>query len=340
MLPVRKHVSNQRQERGFGLIVIAMCFTVLLGMLGMSVDLGHMFIVKNELQAFADASALAGCRWLDGTASGVRAANVIAASGPLGASKPNGYDFGTTRVESAAVTTLYAGAFAGPWVDYGTASAAAPNTYRFLKVSVSVRVPMYFLGVVGAGASQVVTSAAVAGEVPVSSPIGGLEPFILDAPDPASPSNYGFVSGQEYPLKAFVDLGQGNQESSLRSAIVYTDFPALPLVPGTTRLDGVSGNQGSIFSALAERSRQDTDQTSDTWLAYKQAFTGNGRRIITVPVGGSLAIGFANFFLGPASTIAGSSGPIHAAYIGPASFNGVAAPGGKGAQIHRVVLVQ
>src|ERR1700704_2250339 len=130
MLPVRKHLS----QKGFSLIVIALCFTVLLGMLGLTVDLGHMFIVKNELQAFADASALAGCRWLDGTASGVQTANSVAALGPLGASQPNGYDFGTTRVDSTAVTTKYASAFAGPWVNHETASSAAPNTFRFLKV--------------------------------------------------------------------------------------------------------------------------------------------------------------------------------------------------------------
>jgi Flp pilus assembly protein TadG len=336
MLPVRKQVS----QRGFGLIVIAMCFTVLLGMLGMAVDLGHMFIVKNELQAYVDASALAGCRWLDGTASGVQTANSVAAVGPLGASMPNGYDFGTTKVDSAAVTTLYASAFAGPWVDYNTASSAAPNTFRFLKVSVSVSVPMYFLGVVGAGATQTVTSAAVAGEVPVSSPTGGLAPFVLDAPDPAQPPDYGFVSGQEYPLKRYVDLGQGNQESSLRPAIVYTVFPASPIVPGSTRLEGVPGNSGSILSALAERSGQDTDQTSTTWPAYKQAFKGNGRRIITVTVGGSPVAGFGNFLLAPVNMIAGSSGAIRAAYIGPASINGVAAPGGKGTQIYKVVLVQ
>ena len=336
MLPVRKHVSR----RGFSLIVIAMCFTVLLGMLGMTVDLGHMFIVKNELQAFADASALAGCRWLDGTASGVRTANSVAALGPLGASKPNSYDFGTTKVDSAAVATLYASAFAGPWVDSSAASSAAPNTFRFLKVSVSVSVPMYFLGLVGAGATQTVTAAAVAGEVPVSSPAGGLAPFVLDAPDPTQPPDYGLVSGQEYPLEGYVDLGQGSLESALRPAIVYTVFPAAPMVPGTTRLDGVPGNSGSILSALAERSGQDTDQTSTTWLAYKQAFKGNGRRIISVPVGGSPVAGFGNFLLGPVTMIASSSGAISAAYIGPASLNGVAAPGGKGTQIHRVVLVQ
>src|ERR1700694_5921603 len=134
MLPVRKRVSQQ----GFSLIVIALCLTILLGMLGMTVDLGRMYIVKNELQAFADASALAGCRWLDGTGSGVRTANSVAALGPLGGSKPNGYDFGTTKVDSAAVNTLYAGAFAGPWMDYSAASSEAPNTFRFLKVSASV----------------------------------------------------------------------------------------------------------------------------------------------------------------------------------------------------------
>ncbi|MDP8979054.1 MAG: Tad domain-containing protein [Acidobacteriota bacterium] len=333
MLPVRTHGS----QRGFSLIVIGFCFSVLLGMLGMTVDLGRMYIVKNELQAFADASALAGCRWLDGTASGVQAANSVALTGPPG-SPPNGYDFGTSKVDSAAITTTYASAFAGPWVNLGAVPTAAPNTFRFLKVGVSVNLPMYFLAFVGAGSVQTVISTAVAAELPFSSPAGGLEPFVVDAPDPTQPSAFGFVSGQEYPLKGFVDLGQG-AANSLRPAIVYTEFPSAPIVPGVS-LAALAGNHALLSSTLAERSAQDTDQTSTTWQAYKQSFSGNTRRIVTLPVGSAAVIGFGNFLLGPAATINGGSEPMRVAYIGPASINGVAAPGGKLTQIHKVVLVQ
>jgi uncharacterized membrane protein len=41
--------------------MIAVSATLMTAMLGMAVDLGRMFIVKNELQTFADAAALAAC---------------------------------------------------------------------------------------------------------------------------------------------------------------------------------------------------------------------------------------------------------------------------------------
>ncbi len=65
-------------------------------MLGLAFDTGRLFIVKNELQTFADASALAACKNLDGTATGVTLAHAVATAGPLGTTTPNGYNFDTT----------------------------------------------------------------------------------------------------------------------------------------------------------------------------------------------------------------------------------------------------
>ena len=50
------------RTRGFSLLMIAVTATVMFGILGLAFDLGCVFIVKNELQAFVDASALASCR--------------------------------------------------------------------------------------------------------------------------------------------------------------------------------------------------------------------------------------------------------------------------------------
>lgn len=134
----------------------------------------------------------------------------------------------------------------------------------------------------------------------------------------------------------FVDIGQGNANSGTRSAIMYGGYPNANTTPSSItvgmRLDGVPGNRGtSIFDALQERVDQDTDRTSTTYAQYATAGNGNGRRIITVPIGdpntwsgngnGSFAVvGFANFFL--ETSYSGTSGPICAIYIGPASLNG------------------
>jgi hypothetical protein len=44
-------------------MLLAVCLMVMLGMLGLAVDLGRMFILKSESQTFTDASALAALNW-------------------------------------------------------------------------------------------------------------------------------------------------------------------------------------------------------------------------------------------------------------------------------------
>jgi len=53
----RKIISNQK---GFALVYIALAIAAMVGMLGLTIDLGHLYVVRGELQNAADASALAG----------------------------------------------------------------------------------------------------------------------------------------------------------------------------------------------------------------------------------------------------------------------------------------
>ncbi|HYL35546.1 MAG TPA: Tad domain-containing protein, partial [Bryobacteraceae bacterium] len=96
-------------EQGFSLMLLTVSMFVIVGMLGLTFDVGRMFITKNELQTFADASALAGVSYLNGTQAGVTAANSVATAGPLGTTKPNGYDFDTIAITN--VTTSYSTTF-------------------------------------------------------------------------------------------------------------------------------------------------------------------------------------------------------------------------------------
>ena len=64
-------LSGLRNERGVTLIFVALTLIVLLGIAALALDIGHLFVTKNELQNAADAGALAGARNLylnDGTA--------------------------------------------------------------------------------------------------------------------------------------------------------------------------------------------------------------------------------------------------------------------------------
>lgn len=386
--------APRRNQRGFSLPLLGVCLTIMIAMLGLAFDLGRVFITKNELQTFTDASALAAVYQLDGTQAGVQGANTTATAGPLGTTKPNAYNFDTTTISN--VTATYATVFTGSYDSYTTASAASSNHYRFINITATASVPISFLQVIpGVASSYTLTASATAGSQETSSAsYGGLEPFMPDAHDTSDTTNWGFTSGVKYTLKwgdgssgngngkgkgngngggnaqtdcagdqnwndpdptsqhGFVDLGQGNGNSSLRGVIVYGGYPNANSTPSSVSpglyLGGVPGNRGtSIFSSLAERAAQDTDDTSTTYADYVAGGKGNGRRVITVPIGdpntwtgngnGSAeVVGFANFFLDP--TYSGTSGSICATYIGPGNLNGMSTGATDATKVYYNVL--
>lgn len=69
-----KHFNGR--ERGMVLPTTALFIMVAIGMLGLGIDLGNMYLVKCELQRIADASALAGALRLVSDASNMTALNI------------------------------------------------------------------------------------------------------------------------------------------------------------------------------------------------------------------------------------------------------------------------
>jgi Putative Tad-like Flp pilus-assembly len=283
-------------------------------MTGLAVDLGKMFVVHNELQTFVDASAMAAVSKLDGSRNGVQAANELATAGPLGSAQPNRYNFGTSTITN--VTTAYASSYGSNYVDYSTASGSATNSYRFVQVTATENVPLYFLPVIeGIPTGTTVTARAVAGQQPQETVWnGGLMPFLVDGHNATDLQHFGLTPGLQYTLKwgnhnvttcagdagfnpnlapdahGFVDIGEGNGTSGIRDAIVNGGYPNPDSNPSSVGAGTVlyqnPGNRGSsIFSALSTRSDQDTDQVSTTWAQYQSAGIGNGQRVVTVPIG-------------------------------------------------------
>ena len=112
-MDTRNFRRRTNSRRGFGLAVLLLGLTTLLGVLGLAFDMGRMYIVKNELQSFLDASVLGGVARLDGTKTGLQSAHAIATSGPLGNSVPNGWHFDSLPVTGAIDT--YAATFNGAY---------------------------------------------------------------------------------------------------------------------------------------------------------------------------------------------------------------------------------
>jgi Flp pilus assembly protein TadG len=58
-------------QRGFILIAMSVCMFLLLAVIGMTFDLGRVYIARNEAQIFADAASMAAAKQLDGTPAGL-----------------------------------------------------------------------------------------------------------------------------------------------------------------------------------------------------------------------------------------------------------------------------
>jgi Flp pilus assembly protein TadG len=78
-------VRCRSREDGFVLIVTCIVLAILLGLAGLGIDIGRMYVIQSELQAFSDAAALNAALQLDGTVAGIdraRKASSALATGP------------------------------------------------------------------------------------------------------------------------------------------------------------------------------------------------------------------------------------------------------------------
>src|SRR5579884_2080490 len=158
--------GRRKAQRGFSLIVMAVSSTLALAVLGLIFDLGRACIIKDELQAYADAASLAAALELDGTPQGLGRADGIVATGPTGGGARNRYDFDTKSVSN--VTAAYSATFNGAYQPAGS----APLNSRFVQVTAAASAPLFFLPILpGIGNALVVSATSIAGQA-VQSSIG------------------------------------------------------------------------------------------------------------------------------------------------------------------------
>ena len=67
LLLTNKGQLGSRSNRGSIVIFVVLMMPLLLGIMGIALDMGKLFVVKSELQNAADACALAAVYELDGT---------------------------------------------------------------------------------------------------------------------------------------------------------------------------------------------------------------------------------------------------------------------------------
>ena len=349
--------STVERRRGFALIATAISLVAVIGIAGVSIDLGRMYIVKSELMAYTDASSVAAALQLDGTVAGItRAQNAVTnlASGD----HAMGWDFGTKTISNVSVQ-FAKGLAATPntpdsttWTNWNPGPASATD-YRFVQVTASANVPLTFLqafGILQSGSSAGTAAAAassVAAQALITQFPAGLLPFSPIGPTNV-PDNFGFTPGVQYTIRYPSGGGQkaNNVCAGDQSQTYWNNLPSQDrgfwgstsaaalrgeVVDNTqsTELEigdpvpMVGGNKNTEGSALDTRVNEDSDPNSATYADYMASGKGNGRRVVAVPINSGppnfIAVGIGSFFLLPTPTYLGVTGstPICAEYIGP-----------------------
>jgi Flp pilus assembly protein TadG len=340
---------------------MAVSAIVVFGCLGLSMDLGRVYVAKNEAQSYADAAALSAALKLNGTTAGVIAARTAA----IGLSDQ--WNF-MSRTFSGTVVEV-ATSSAGPWTNASVPPSPATN-YSYVRVTASAPVSLYFMPVVTHGSlTSTVNAAAVAGQVAETTSNSGLFPFApiaFDGPTGGSHSTapWGFVVGEQYTMRYAANgksecAGDDADSNHIKvgSARGFWGDNAVPVISGQITgdtqqesltigqvLPGVGGAKTSVASAIVDRINQDGDTTDNTYSSYLANPAHNGRRVIYMPIQSEVddtVLGFATFFLLDTSSY-GHSGNSNwcAIFIGAGVPNSAGAGANSTAGVYRVKLVK
>ena len=130
------------RQRGAVAVVVGIAIFVLVGMIGLALDSGQLFVNKTELQNAADACALAAARELDGTSDGFARGDAV---GKLVGTQ-NRVGFQKTSVVLGDDDITYS-----EQLDSGFANSHAdPTNVKFAKCTVErTDIGMWFMGVFG-----------------------------------------------------------------------------------------------------------------------------------------------------------------------------------------------
>src|SRR5687767_12232606 len=115
----------RRRQEGAVAVMVALSLGVLLGLAGIVIDVGRLFVLRSELQNAADACALAAAFELDGNANALtRAENAGILAGTRNAANFQSTPVAVTAADISFSTTLSDGA--GGNTNYQTQAAGAP----------------------------------------------------------------------------------------------------------------------------------------------------------------------------------------------------------------------
>ena len=349
---------HTRGKRGFTLLTTGACSIAMLGMLGLAVDLGRLYVAKNEMQAYTDSASMAAAVELDGTAAGITRAQTAVTN------NTNRWNLGSTAFSGT--QTQFATDASGPW----QSSPASATGVRFARVRASGTLSLYFLPAVSTPSTSNVSAVSVAGQVSKQNFSEGLFPFSPISHNSAPP-DFGFTRGQWYTLRwpsnpmldhnicagdnaqpwlDHYEQGSSSERgyieetsaSVIRMAIEQ-DYMSNTLTIGSP-VSMTGGNKQSERTSIINRINQDTDPSSTSYAQYEAGAAGNGRRLVMVAVNNgppdNLVLGFHAFFLlHPSEYDQSGNKSFCAEYVGP-YVQGSGHQGGGQAGAYVIRLVQ
>jgi Flp pilus assembly protein TadG len=144
-----------KRQHGVVAIIAALCLLVFMGIAGLAIDMGRLFVIKAELQGAADSCVLSAARELDGkTDSLQRAINA-----GVRVAVRNDVDLQSTAVQADASSITFSTQIDGPYVSAGSIK---PTMAKYVKCTpYAVSANTWFMKVAGI-TSRTVTAEAVA----------------------------------------------------------------------------------------------------------------------------------------------------------------------------------
>jgi hypothetical protein len=231
----------------------------------------------------------------------------------------------------------------GPWQVNPKLAAQT----RFVRATVRRNLGLVLASTVKPGSDSGISGIAVAEQRRKERFSEGLFPYSVEAFHPNKP-DFGLTPGQIYTLrwaqepsleKGNVCVGDASPEriaasrhtevrgpgfiemvnrGNIRQSILYDYQTEEVSLGGDIRMTG--GVRMLEVQAVNERIEQDTDPTATRYETYAANNTGNGRRIVAVPIRDSRnrVLEIAAFFLPPSSSqVQGVDEPFCAEYVGP-----------------------
>jgi len=308
---------HTHRKQGYVLVTMACAGFALMGAVGLAIDMGRLYTVKTETQAYTDAAALAAAMQMDGTAAGITAAKAAVTN------TNNTWGFNTKTMST-------------PTVEFATSSSGAyssnpgsPAGYVYARVTVSVSAPLAFMPMVMKGTkkyAQTVATRSVAGQVSITSFPVGLGPYTAISQGNPNGPYFGLTVGLQYDLqwpqfngtRAGCNNGNpekcfnsppcaGDSKQALQAVTQYwgsnnngywgfssnSDIKASVLDGKQTQPISVgdnifpilsNGNKAAEATILDIRVAEDAYNTDNSGTNYNSSTTHNGRRLMVVPV--------------------------------------------------------